>query len=259
VVEEVGAGVENLSVGDRVAYAGAPPGAYCEARVMPAAKLVPLPEGIDHRIAAGAMLKGMTAEYLICRTREVRPGDTVLWHAAAGGVGLIACQWLRALGAHVIGTVGSDEKAELTAAHGCEHPIVYTRDDFVARVRELTDGRGVQVVYDSVGRDTFAGSLACLARRGLLVSYGNASGAPGPFDPLELSRRGSLFLTRPTLLDYTATREELLASASALFNVMSSGHVKVEVRQTWPLASAADAHRALEARATTGSTVLLVD
>ncbi len=223
---------------------------------MPADALVPLPDAIDFRTAAGAMLKGMTVEYLIRRTHRVEPGETVLWHAAAGGVGLIACQWLADVGAHVIGTVGSDEKAELAKAHGCEHVVVYTREDFVERVRELTGGEGVRVVYDGVGKATFDGSLRCLARRGMLVGFGNASGTPAPFDVLELSRRGSLFLTRPTLMDYTATRAELLGSANALFEVLTRGAVKIAVHQEWDLKDAAEAHRALEARATTGSTVL---
>jgi NADPH2:quinone reductase len=240
-----------------VAYAGVTPGSYAEARLVPAEKLVPLPDGVDDRTAAAMLLKGMTAEYLIRRTFRVEPGTTVLWHAAAGGVGLIACQWLKHLGATVIGTVGSDAKAALARAHGCDHPIVYTRENVVEKVRALTSGRGVPVVYDGVGRTTFEMSLDCLARRGMLVGFGNASGAAAPVDPLLLSRKGSLYLTRPTLMDYTVTREELLASAGALFDVVRKGAVTIEVRHSWPLAEAAAAHRALEARETTGSSVLL--
>ncbi|MBI4706042.1 MAG: quinone oxidoreductase [Deltaproteobacteria bacterium] len=258
VVEAVGegVGVGAVKIGDRVAYAGAP-GAYAEERLVPADRLVPLPDGIDDEQAAAMMLKGMTVEYLIRRTFRVEAGMTVLWHAAAGGVGLIACQWLAHLGATVIGTVGSDEKAALARAHGCRYPLVHGRESFIARVRELTAGKGVPVVYDSVGKDTFEGSLQCLARRGMLVSFGNASGPPAPLDPLVLSRLGSLFLTRPTLFDYTASREELLSSAAALFDVVRSGAVKIEVRQRWPLHRAAEAHRAIEARQTTGSSVLV--
>ncbi|MEZ4449387.1 MAG: quinone oxidoreductase [Nannocystaceae bacterium] len=257
VVTAIGEGVTEVAVGDRVAYAGGAPGAYAEARNLAAARLVPLPDDLDERTAAAALLQGMTAEYLIHRTFKVEPGMTVLWHAAAGGVGLIACQWLKSLGARVIGTVSTEEKAALARAHGCDHPILYTRDDFVDAVRRLTDGRGVPVVYDSVGRATFAGSLECLARRGLLVGFGNASGAAEPFDPLLLSRKGSLYLTRPTLFDYTATRDELLASAGALFRAILGGAIKVEIRHTWPLAEAAAAHRALEGRETTGSCLLI--
>jgi NADPH2:quinone reductase len=257
VVEAVGSGVTLAKPGDRVAYAGVAPGSYAEARLVPAERLVPLPDGIDDRTAAAMMLKGMTVEYLVRRTFKVEPGMTVLFHAAAGGVGLIACQWLKHLGATVIGTVGSDAKAALARAHGCDHPIVYTRDNVVEKVRALTSGRGVPVVYDGVGRSTFEMSLDCLARRGMLVGFGNASGAAAPLDPLVLSLKGSLYLTRPTLKDYTVTREELLASAGALFDVVRKGAVKIEVRRTWPLAEAAAAHRALEARETTGSWVLL--
>ena len=257
VVEAVGPGVDAVSVGMRVAYAGGPPGAYAEMRLIPADKLVPLPEGISDHTAAAIMLKGMTAEYLLRRTYQVGPGDTILWHAAAGGVGLIACQWAKHLGATVIGTVSSDEKADLARSHGCDHPIVYTRDDFVARVREVTLGEGVPVVYDSVGKDTWDGSLSCLRPCGMMVSFGNASGAVPPFSPVELSRRGSLYLTRPSLMTYTASREDLLASAKALFAVIQSGAVKVEVNQTYPLAEAAQAHRDLEDRRTTGSSLLV--
>jgi len=257
VVEETGPGVTGIDKGMRVAYAAGTPGAYAERRVLPAARLIPLPDDIDDRTAAGMMLRGMTAEYLIRRTFKVEPGMTVLFHAAAGGVGAIACQWLKHLGAKVLGTVGSDEKAARARQDGCDEVIVYTREKFPERVREITSGRGVPVVYDSVGKATFEGSLDCLARRGMLVSFGNASGAPPPLDPLVLSRKGSLYLTRPTLMDYTATREELLESARALFDVVRRGAVRIHVGQTFPLAEAAAAHRALESRATVGSTVLL--
>jgi NADPH:quinone reductase len=257
VVQAVGEGVDWIAPGDRVAYGGGPPGAYAEQRVMPADKLVPLPDGVDDRVAAAAMLKGMTAEYLVRRTYEVKPGDTVLVHAAAGGVGLLLCQWAKHIGATVIGTVGTDEKAELARSSGCDHPIVYTREDFVARVRELTGGVGVPVVYDSVGRTTWQGSLACLRPRGLMVTFGNASGPVPPVQPLVLSQHGSLYLTRPTLMTYNATRKELLESAGALFEVLDSGAVRVTIGQTWPLADAAEAHRALEDRRTVGSTVLV--
>ena len=256
VVAAIGRGPSDLAVGDRVAYAGGSPGAYADERVIAADRLVPLPADVSDEVAAAMMLKGMTVEYLVRRTFRVEAGMTVLWHAAAGGVGLIACQWLRRLGARVIGTVSSDEKAELARAHGCDHPIVYTRDDFPARVRELTDGKGVPVVYDSVGKSTFEGSLASLAPRGMLVGFGNASGKPEPFDVLELSRRGSLYLTRPTLFDYTRSRQELLESAAALFDAVRGG-VRIEIRQRFALADAAAAHRALEGRGTVGSTILL--
>ena len=257
VVEALGEGVEDLSVGDRVAYGAGPLGAYAQERLMPAARLVRIPPGVGDRQAAAMMLQGMTVEYLLRRTCPVRAGDTILLHAAAGGVGLIACQWARHLGVTVIGTVGSDEKAELARAHGCEHPVVYTRESFVDKVKEVTGGRGVPVVYDSVGRDTFLDSLACLRPRGVMVSFGQSSGPVAPLDPGLLAAGGSLFLTRPTLMTYVAGRRELLDSAAALFEVVAAGHVKVEVRRTFPLADAARAHRALEGRLTTGSTVLL--
>jgi len=257
VVEVVGPGVTVVKSGDRVAYASGSPGAYAAARVVPAERLVPLPDGIDDHLAAAMLLRGMTVEYLIRRTFRVEPGMTVLFHAAAGGVGLLACQWLRHLGATVIGTVGSQEKAALARAHGCAHAIVYARESVVERVRAITGGVGVPVVYDSVGRATFEDSLGSLARRGVLVAFGNASGAPAPFDPLVLSRRGSLYLTRPTLMDYIPTRDELLKSAAALFDVVLKGFVKVEVRRTWPLREVAEAHRALESRQTVGSSILL--
>jgi NADPH2:quinone reductase len=257
VVEEVGEGVSEVAVGDRVAYAGAPIGAYAEARLYQADRLVKLPDGIDDRQAAAMMLKGMTAQYLLRSTFPVRPGQTILFHAAAGGVGLIACQWAKHLGARVLGTVGSEAKAELARAHGCDVPIRYDREDVVARVRELTDGKGVPVVYDSVGKSTFERSLDCLAPRGMLVAFGQSSGNIPPLNLGLLSQKGSLYVTRPTLVTYTAARDDLLASAKELFEVVQSGAVKIEIRQTFALRDAADAHRALEGRQTTGSTLLL--
>ena len=257
VVEAVGEGVGSVAVGDRVAYAAPPVGSYAEERLMPAGKVVKVPAGIDSQQAAAMMLQGMTVEYLLRRTYPVRSGETILFHAAAGGVGLIACQWAKHLGATVIGTVGSDEKAALARAHGCDHPIVYTRESFTERVRDLTGGAGVPVVYDAVGRDTFEGSLDCLAPRGTLVSFGQSSGKIDPFDVGVLSAKGSLYLTRPTLMTYTASRKDLEASAEALFDVVGRGAVRIAVNQTFPLAEAAAAHRALESRRTTGSTILM--
>mgnify|MGYP003373468778 FL=1 len=256
-IEAVGEGVTEFKVGDRVAYASPPVGAYAEVRLMPADRVVALPNAIDDRTAAAMMLQGMTAQYLLRRTYRVQAGDAILFHAAAGGVGLMASQWARYLGATVIGTVGSDEKAELARAHGCHHVIVYSRENFTERVREITNGQGVAVVYDSVGKDTFTGSLGCLRPMGMMVSFGNASGPVPPFDPGILAAKGSLFLTRPTLMTYTAKRADLVASAGELFDVVAKGAVKIEVRQTYPLAETAQAHRDLEARKTTGSTVLL--
>lgn len=256
-VEAVGPGVTEVAPGDRVAYATAPIGAYAEVRAIKADRLVKLPEDIGFETAAAMMLQGMTAEYLLRRTYAVKPGQTILIHAAAGGVGLIMCQWAKHLGATVIGTVGSDEKAEIARAHGCDHPIVYTREDFVARVKEITEGKMLPVVYDSVGRETFMKSMDCLAPLGLLVMFGNASGAVPPFDIGILAAKGSLYLTRPTLATYTAKREDLVASANALFEVVRSGAVKIEVNQRFALKDAAEAHRALEGRRTTGSTILL--
>ena len=258
VVEAIGEGVTDVAVGDRVAYSMSL-GGYAEQRVLEASRMVKVPDVITDQQAAAMMLKGSTVQYLIRRIYPVKRGDTILLHAAAGGVGLIACQWAKHLGATVIGTVGTDEKAELARAHGCDHPIVYTREDVVARVKELTDGAGVPVVFDSVGKDTFAASLDCLQPRGLMVSYGNASGAVEPFSPGLLAAKGSLFLTRPTLASYIATREELDATADDLFSVVASGAVKVEVSQAFLLKDAAQAHRDLEARRTTGSTVLLME
>ena len=257
IIESVGPGVEWLKPGDRVAYGG-PIGSYAEQRLIAADRLVKLPEDIGDEQAAAMMLQGMTVDMLIRSVRPLSAGDTILIHAAAGGVGLILCQWASALGATVIGTVSSDEKAALARANGCHHPIVYTRQDFVAEVDRLTEGRKLPVVYDSVGRDTFLKSLDCLQRRGLMVMFGQASGPVDPFVPGLLAQTGSLFLTRPTLFDYVATREELEASAASLFDAVRSGKVKIDIGQRFPLSNAADAHRALEARQTTGSTVLTV-
>ncbi|MGA8892013.1 MAG: quinone oxidoreductase [Anaeromyxobacteraceae bacterium] len=257
VVEEVGPGVSHVAAGDRVAYVSRPPGAYADAAVVPADRLVHVPEGVSDEVAAASMLKGMTVWMLVRRIHAVKPGETVLFHAAAGGVGLIAMQWLRALGARTIATVGSDAKGVQARQAGASEVVVYTREDFVARVRELTGGKGVPVVYDSVGRSTFDGSLDCLSPLGLLVSYGNASGPVPPFDLSRLAAKGSLFLTRPTLFSYTARREDLEEGARELFAMLRSGQVRVDVKHRWPLSRAADAHRALEGRETTGSIVLL--
>jgi len=256
-VEAVGAGVDWVKAGDRVAYCGGPLGAYSEVRVMPADRLVKLPEGVSERVAATLMLKGLTVQYLFRQTHKLKAGDTILFHAAAGGVGLIACQWARALGVTMIGTVGSDEKAALARANGCTHTIVYTRENFVERVKALTGGKGVPVVYDGIGKDTFPASLDCLSPRGLWVSFGNASGAVPPFDILVLSQKGSLYATRPTLATYAAKREDVTAMAAEMFDLVRAGKLVSEPRQTVALKDAADAHRALESRATTGATVLL--
>ena len=255
VVEAVGDGVIDLAVGQRVAYATPPLGAYAEVRLMPADRAVALPDAIDDQTAAAMMLQGMTVEYLLCRTFVVQAGQTILIHAAAGGVGLIACQWARHIGATVIGTVGSDEKAALAQANGATHVINYRTENFVDRVREITDGAGVPVVYDGVGKDTWDGSLDCLSPRGMMVSFGNASGAVPPFNPGILSAKGSLYVTRPTLMTYTASRADLVASATALMDVVTNGAVAIPIKQTYRLAEAAQAHRDLEARQTTGSTV----
>lgn len=256
VVLRVGAGVTEVKEGDRVAYAG-PVGAYAEERLVAASRLVPVPGDVDDRVAAAAMLKGMTAQYLLCRTHRVEAGETILLHSAAGGVGLIAAQWARSLGATVIGTVSTDAKAVLAREAGCDHVVVTSRESFVDRVKEITGGAGVRVVYDAVGKETFDGSLECLAPLGLMVSYGNASGPVPPVSPLVLSQKGSLFLTRPTLMTYTAKREDLLSTATGLFSVIRSGAVKVRIGAELPLREAAAAHVALEERRTTGSTVLL--
>jgi NADPH:quinone reductase len=258
VVEAVGPGVTDVKVGDRVAYSGGPQGAYSEERVMPADRLVVLPDGISDQQAAAMMLKGMTTQYLLRQTYKVKQGDTILFHAAAGGVGLIACQWAKALGATVIGTVGSDEKAELAKTHGCDYPIVYTREDLVEQVRMITRGAMVPVVYDSVGKDTFMASLDCLRPLGLMVSFGQSSGSIGPVDLGILAQKGSLYVTRPTLRTYADKRADLLAMAQDLFNVVLSGAVRIEINQTYPLQDAAKAHEDLQARKTTGSTVLTV-
>jgi NADPH2:quinone reductase len=257
VVEAVGPGVSELRAGDRVAYGTGPIGAYAEARTMPAEKAVKIPDGIEDRTAAAMMLKGMTVEYLLRRTYKVERGDAILIHAAAGGVGLIACQWANALGATVIGTVSTPEKAELAKAHGCHHPIVSRGHAFVAKVKEITGGKGCAVVYDSIGKDTYLGSLDCIRPRGLLVLFGNASGPVSALDTGLLNAKGSLYVTRPSLMWYTATRAELVASANALFDVVRSGKVRIEVNQTYALKDAGQAHRDLEGRRTTGSTVLL--
>ena len=257
LVEAVGAGVVHVKPGDRVAYAGGPPGAYCEARNMPADRLCILPEGISFEQGAAMMLKGMTVQYLIRRTYRVRPGDTVLFHAAAGGVGLIACQWLKTLGATVIGTAGSDEKCTLAKEHGADFCINYRLGSFAARVREITGGAGVQVVYDSVGKDTFIGSLDSLRHFGLLVSFGNASGPVPPFELGTLAQKGSLYVTRPTLHTYTASRADLEATSKELFDVVLAGKVKIRIDRRYALSDVTQAHRDLEARRTTGSSVLL--
>ena len=256
VIEAVGDGVSDLKVGDRVAYAGAI-GSYAERRLAPAAKLVRIPDGIDDKTAAAMMLKGMTAQYLLTGCYPVKRGDTILFHAAAGGVGTIACQWAKHLGATVIGTVGSEQKAKLASDHGCDYPIITTKEDFVQRAREITKGAGVAAVYDSVGKDTFMRSLDCLRPLGMMVSFGQSSGLVPPFDIGILSKKGSLFLTRPTLMTYTAKREDLLSRSQQLFDVVKKGVVKIEINQTFPLKEAVKAHEALEARRTTGSTVLL--
>ncbi|RQR34021.1 quinone oxidoreductase [Burkholderia sp. Bp9143] len=256
-VTAVGDGVTALKVGDRVAYVGQPPGAYAQERVMPAERLVKLPDGISYDDAASVMLQGLTAHYLLRRTYPVKAGDTILIHAAAGGVGLLVCQWAKALGATVIGTVGSDEKAALAKAHGCDHPIVYTRENFTQRVKEITNGAGVPVVYDSIGKDTYIGSLDCLAPLGYFVSFGNASGPLPAIDSKEFSSRGSLFFTRPTLFSYIAKRADLEAAAAELFDVIQSGKVKTSINQRYPLAEVGRAHADLESRKTTGSTILV--
>ncbi|SHN43717.1 NADPH2:quinone reductase [Duganella sacchari] len=257
VVEEVGEGVTHLKVGDRVAYGGRPLGAYSQARNIPAAQLLVLPKQIEFDTAAAMMLQGLTVQYLFHRTVPLKAGDTILFHAAAGGVGLIACQWARVMGVNLIGTVGSEEKAALAIENGASHVINYNQENFTERVKELTDGKGVSVVYDSIGKDTFIGSLDCLQPLGMMVSFGNASGPVLPFGLNELASRGSLFVTRPSLMAYTAKREDLEASARSLFGVVSSGEVKIDIRQRYALADVQQAHRDLEARKTTGSTILL--
>jgi len=259
IVEQIGDGVSEVAVGDRVAYAGVPPGAYAEIRRIPAHRLVKLPDGISTQQGAAMMLQGMTARYLLRGCYDVKSGDTVLIHAAAGGVGSIACQWAKHRGATVIGTVGSPAKAEMARANGCDHPILYNDEDFAAKTKEITGGKGVDAVYDSVGQATFMKSLDCLRPMGMMVSFGQASGSVPAFDPSILAAKGSLFLTRPSLMAYTAKREDLLDHARDLFEVVQSGAVKIEIKQTYPLSEAARAHRDLEARKTTGSTILIPD
>ncbi|MBT6275219.1 MAG: quinone oxidoreductase [Chromatiales bacterium] len=256
-VLEVGPDVTAVAVGDRIAYAAPPIGAYAHERLMQADRVVKVPDGVTAEQAAAMMLKGMTAQYLLRSTYRVKSGDTIVFHAAAGGVGLIACQWAKALGATVIGTVGSEEKAELARAHGCDHPIIYSRENLAERVREITDGAGVPVVYDSVGKDTFDSSIDCLAPLGMMVSFGNASGPAPAVDPGLLSSKGSLFFTRPTLMTYTASRDDLVACADELFEVVGNGKVAVEINQRFALSDAPAAHNALEGRRTTGSTLLM--
>jgi NADPH:quinone reductase len=256
-LEGVGAGVTHVKPGDRVAYAARPPGAYAEARVMPAAVLVKLPDAIDFETAAAMMLQGLTVQYLFRRTFPLRGGETILFHAAAGGVGLIACQWARALGVTMIGTVGSDEKAALAKANGCAHTINYNKENFVERVKEITGGKGVPVVYDSIGKDTFTGSLDCLAPLGMMVSFGSASGPVPPFNLNELASRGSLFITRPSVFNYTAARGDLETMAAELFGMVVSKKIRIDINQRYALKDVAQAHRDLEARKTTGSTILV--
>ena len=258
VIDAVGPDVLGFSVGDRVSCVAGPDGAYAEMRLVPAARVVALPDGIDERTAAAMMVRGMTARYLLHETYSVQPGDFILIHAAAGGVGLIVCQWAKHLGATVIGTVGSEEKAEIARRHGCDHAIVYAQGDFAEQVRAITGGKGVAVVYDFVGKDTFEESMRCLRRRGVLASFGEASGDPDPVAPRRLGQMGSIYLTHPSLPDYTTTREELLATASDLFTMVQSGRIRVDISATYPLREAARAHADLEARRTTGSIVLVV-
>ncbi len=257
VVEAVGPDVTHINVGERVAYAGRPLGAYAEARVMPADILVKLPDSITFETAAAMMLQGLTVQYLFRRTFRLQGGETILFHAAAGGVGLIACQWARALGVTMIGTVGSDEKAELAKANGCVHTINYNKENFVERVKEITDGKGVPVVYDSIGKDTFVGSLDCLEPLGMMVSFGSASGPVPPFGLNELATRGSLFVTRPSLFNYTAKRDDLETMAAELFGMVESGKIKIDINQRYALKDVAQAHRDLESRKTTGSSILI--
>ncbi len=256
-VSAVGPGVSGLKVGDRVAYVARPPGAYAQERLLRADQVIRLPDAISDEAAASIMLQGLTAQYLLRRTYRVQAGDTILIQAAAGGVGLLVCQWAKALGATVIGTVSSDEKAHIAKAHGCDYPIVYTREDFAARVREITNGAGVPVVYDSIGKDTFTKSLDCLAPLGLFVSFGNASGPLPPIDSSEFAGRGSLFFTRPTLFTYIAKRSDYESMAAELFEVVASGKVRTSINQRYALKDVAQAHADLEARRTTGSTILI--
>jgi len=257
IVEAVGAGVDWIKPGDRVASGTGPLGAYSTQRIVPADRLVKLPDDVDDRTAAAIMLKGLTVQYLFRQTYRLKGDETIVFHAAAGGVGLLACQWARALGVKMIGTVGSDDKAKLAREHGCAHTIVYTRENFVDRVKEITGGKGVPVVYDGVGKDTFPASLDCLQPRGMFVSYGNASGPVAAFNLGMLAQKGSLYATRPTLVNYATDRESLNAMANELFGMVRAGKIKADVRQTFALKDAAEAHRALQSRQTTGSTLLL--
>jgi len=257
VVEAIGEGVSDVAVGDRIAYVIAPPGAYSEERVVPADRLVKLPEWVSDKTGAAMMLKGMTAQYLLHQTYFVKAGDSILIHAAAGGVGLIVCQWAKHLGANVIGTVGSDDKAALAKSHGCDHTIVYTQENFKDCVSEITGGEGVDVVYDSIGKETFMDSLDSLKPLGMMVTFGNASGLIDSFSPGILAAKGSLFVTRPTIFTYIAKRDNMIAMAADLFKVVASGVVKIEINQTYDLSNAAQAHIDLEARKTTGSTILI--
>jgi NADPH2:quinone reductase len=257
VIEAIGPDVSGFAIGDRVACVAGPDGAYSEARNVPAARVVPLPPGIDDRTAAAMMVRGMTARYLLHETYQVRPGDSILVHAAAGGVGTILCQWAKHLGATVIGTVGSEQKAEVARRYGCDHVVVYTREDFVGRVRTLTGGEGVAVVYDSIGKSTFEGSLACVRRRGVLASFGEASGDPEPVPPRRLGQLGSIYLTHPSLPDYTATRAQLLETAQDLFDMVQSGKIRIEISAVFPLREAPRAHAVIESRQSVGAIVLI--
>jgi NADPH2:quinone reductase len=258
VIDAVGPNVTDFKAGDRVVYAGMPEGSYAEERIVPTTRLLALPDGLDERTAASMMTRGMTARSLLFDAYRVKPGDTILVHAAAGGVGLIMCQWAKHLGATVIGTVSSDEKAKVAHAHGCDHPIVYTRENFAERVREITKGEGLPVVYDSVGKATFEDSLKCLRRRGVMASFGEASGDPDPMPPRRLGALGSIYLTHPSVSNYTATRDELLATANDLFAMVLSGKIRIEITRTYPLKDAPRAHADIESRQTTGSIVLVV-
>jgi NADPH2:quinone reductase len=258
IIDAIGPGVDGFKVGDRVAYAGMPEGSYAEERIVPTTRLLALPDGIDERLAAAMMVRGMTARSLLKDAYAVKPGDAILIHAAAGGVGLIMCQWAKHLGAIVIGTVSSDEKAKIARAHGCDHAIVYTREDFVERVREITKGEGLPVVYDSVGKATFEGSLTCLRRRGTMCSFGEASGDPDPMPPRRLGALGSIYLTHPSVTNYTTTRAELMATANDLFDMVGSGRIRIEISKEYALRDAPRAQADLEARKTTGSVVLIV-
>ncbi len=258
VIEAIGPDVTGFKAGDRVAYASAPEGSYAEQRIVSAARLIPLPDNIDERTAAAMMIRGMTARMLLREAYVVKPGDTILIHAAAGGVGLIVCQWAKHLGATVIGTVSSDEKAAIARAHGCDHPIVYTREDFAARVREITRGEGLPVVYDSIGKATFEQSLTCLRRRGYMCSFGEASGDPDPMPPRRLGQLGSIYLTHPSISNFVVTRADLLTAANDLFTMVGGGKIRIEVSREYSLQDAARAHADIEARNTTGSIVLVV-